>query len=222
MVHKDWIPAREQDFVDLAGRWKTLLSDKTNQTAYGWGATDCTTVTGKIDTFLTARNTYEAANSSPNRLAKDEAKKIVVETMRDFANTAIRYNKKMTDEDRLPLGIHPADHTPTTHSPPTSQPDTVVDNTQNHFEHQIRALNRGRNDASKPDDAYGVRYAWQVGGVRPASGEDLPKSKFSRKTTHVVTHTEADKTKIAFYATCYENTKGDPGPWSPIEEAVIG
>jgi hypothetical protein len=77
-------------------------------------------------------------------------------------------------------------------------------------------------DTSKPADAYEVRCAWQVGGEKPASGEDLPKTKFSRKTICIVTHTEADKAKTAYYATCYENSKGDTGPWSLIIEAVIG
>jgi hypothetical protein len=50
----------------------------------------------------------------------------------------------------------------------------VVENTTNHFEHRIRALNHTTGKTSKSADAYSVRYAWQVGGVRPASGEDLP------------------------------------------------
>jgi hypothetical protein len=37
----------------------------------------------------------------------------------------------------------------------------------------------------------------------------------------MVTHTETDKAKTAYYATCYENSKGEQGPWSPITEAVI-
>jgi hypothetical protein len=218
----DWLPTREQDLTDLAVIWTAALQDGAKQAAYGWNAGECQATADKITVFLTARTAYEADNSTANRIAKDEAKGEAVDAMRDFANASIRYNKLMTDEDKLPLGIRPGDHTPTTHLPPTSQPDTVVDNTQNHFEHRVRALNRGRNDASKPADAYGVRYAWQVGGEKPATGADLPKSKFSRKTAHIVTHTEADKAKTAYYATCYENSKGDTGPWSPVEEAVIG
>jgi hypothetical protein len=38
----------------------------------------------------------------------------------------------------------------------------------------------------------------------------------------VIVHTEADKGETAFYATCYENGKGDQGKWSAVEEAVIG
>jgi hypothetical protein len=69
---------------------------------------------------------------------------------------------------------------------------------------------------------HGVRYTWQVGGERPASGEDLPKSKFTLKPIYTVTHTEADKGKTVYYAVCYENSTGGAGSWPPIEEAIIG
>jgi hypothetical protein len=222
MAHTDWIPTREQDLVDLGGKWTVILGDTAKITAYGWDQAEYTEVSGKINGFLTARSAYETDNSSVKRLAKDEAKGEAIDAMREFANSSIRYNKKMPDADKLIMGIHPTDATPTSHPVPVSQPETVVENTTNHFEHKIKALNRGRNDSSKPADAYGVRYAWQVGGEKPAKGEDLPKSKFSRKTSYVVTHTEADKAKTVYYAACYENGKGDTGPWSPVEEAIIG
>jgi hypothetical protein len=222
MAHSDWIPTREQDLVDLCEKWKTELEDPAKIAAFGWNSGEVTVVLGKINGFLTARASYEADNSTAKRLAKDEAKDESIDAMRDFANSSIRFNKNMNDAQKLVFGIHPKDTTPTVHPVPASQPETVVENTVNHFEHKIRALNRGRNDASKPEDAYGVRYVWQVGGERPASGENLPKSKFSRKTSVIVTHTEADKAKTAYYATCYENSKGEEGPWSPVEEAVIG
>jgi hypothetical protein len=221
MAHSDWIPAREQDLVDLAEKWVVTLADTAKQTAFGWNATECTAAVGKITAFLTARSAYEADNSTEKRVAKDEAKEDAVDAMRDFANSSIRFNKKMRDEDKLFLGVRPTDTTPTTHGVPTSQPDTDVLNSINHFEHKVRALNHVTGDTSKPADAYGVRYAWQVGGEKPASGADLPKTKFSRRTTLMVTHTEADKAKTTYYATCYENGKGEQGTWSPIVEAVI-
>ena len=127
----------------------------------------------------------------------------------------------MDDTDKLFLEIHPKDATPTRHNPPTSQPITVVENSVNHFEHKIKAVNHETGDTSKPADAYGVRYAWQVGGTKPASGADLSKAQFSRKTTLTITYTEADKGQVAYYASCYENSRGEAGPWSPVEEAFI-
>jgi hypothetical protein len=221
MAHSDWIPAREQDLVDLAGKWVATLADTAKQTAFGWNAAECTEATAKITAFLTARSAYESDNSTEKRIVKDEAKADAVDEMRDFANSQVRFNKKMKDEDRLFLGIRPADTTPTAHAVPTSQPDTDVLNSINHFEHKVRALNHITGDTSKPADAYGVRYSWQVGGEKPASGVDLPKTKFSRRATLMVTHTETDKAKTVYYATCYENSRGEQGPWSPITEAVI-
>jgi hypothetical protein len=221
MAHNDWIPGREQDLVDLVQKWVTVLPDSAKVTAFGWEQTEVTSVLGKINAFLTARAAYEVDNSTAKRLAKDEAKEEAVDALRDFANSSVRFNKKMDDPAKLFMGIRLKDTTPTTHAVPASQPETAVENTPNHFEHKVMALNH-EGKAAKPADAYGVRYAWQVGGTKPASGADLPKTKFSRKPIHVVTHTEADKAKTAYYATCYENGKGETGPWSPVEEAVIG
>jgi hypothetical protein len=220
-VHSDWIPTREQDLVDLATRWTVILADTAKQTAFGWDAAECTAVVAKITAFLTARSAYEATDSTENRVTKDEAKEDAIDAMRDFANTSVRFNKKMTDADKLELGVHPADKTMTHHPKPASQPDTDVLPSVNHYEHLVRALNHATGVLSKPDDAYGVCYAWQVGGEKPATGEDLPKTQFSRRTTLIVTHTEADKGKTAYYATCYENSRGEKGSLSPIVEAVI-
>jgi hypothetical protein len=219
----DWVPTKEQDFVDLCRKWAAILADAAKIAACGWDAAECARVLGLINGFLSARNDYEADNSTAKRLAKDEAKGETIDALRDFANASIRFNKKMDDPAKLVMGIHPKDTTPTAHGTPGSQPGTEVENTRSHYEHRVRAMNTGRGDHSKPADAYGVRYAWQVGGEKPASGGDIKGgTKFSRKTTLIVQHTEADKGKTAYYSTCYENGKGDAGPWSPVEEAVIG
>lgn len=74
MAHTDWIPTREQDLIDLCGKWTVILGDAVKITAYGWDQTQCTEVLGKINGFLTARTAYEADDSSAKRLAKDEVK----------------------------------------------------------------------------------------------------------------------------------------------------
>jgi hypothetical protein len=206
--------------VDLAGKWTAALADSTKQTSFGWDAEECAETAIKIAEFLRAQDIYEANNSTVNRAGKDEAKGDAVDAMRDFANSAVRFNKRMRDDDKLFLGIRPAD-TPTSHGAPTSQPNTYVLNSINHFEHKVRPLNHVTSDTSKSANAYGVRYSWQIGGERPATGAALPKTKFSRETTLVIAHTEADKAQTAYYATCYENGKGEQGPWSAITEAVV-
>ncbi|MDR1867120.1 MAG: hypothetical protein LBQ77_02495 [Treponema sp.] len=202
-------------------QWAAGLADTEQQSAFDWNEADCTATIARIMAFLNARAVYEINNSTQNRIAKDEAKVEAIRAMRDFANTSIRFNKKMKDEDKLVYGIRPADTKLTTHAPPTSQPSTEVLLTLNHYQHRVNALSHGVRATSKPADAYGVRYAWQIGGGKPASGADLPKTQFSRKTSYTVIFTEADKGKTVYYATCYENSKGQTGPWSPVTEAII-
>jgi hypothetical protein len=97
-----------------------------------------------------------------------------------------------------------SDTTHTTHPAPTSQPTTEVIPTRNNYEHLVRAMNRETGANSKP-----------------ASGAALSKTEFSRKPRYVVTHSEADKGKTVYYATCYENGKGYKGPLSPVIEAIV-
>ncbi|MDR1326373.1 MAG: hypothetical protein LBK00_10100 [Treponema sp.] len=221
MYNEGWIPNKELELVTLCASWKVSLEDPAKLVAYGWDQGEVTEIADKINAFLTAQGVYKADNSTAKRILKDEAKKKAVDAMRNFANSSVRYNKKIDDAAKLNMGIRPKDMTPTAHGRPTSQPDTVVENTSNHFEHKIRALHAG--NAAKPLDAYGVCFVWQLGGEKPASGANIREySKFSRKTFLVVTYTEADKGKVCYYSTCYENSKGEQGPWSPVEEAVIG
>jgi hypothetical protein len=222
MARADWLLGREQDFADLCGKWKTEMEDPVKVAAYGWDQTEVTAALGKIGGFLDARSAYKADDSSAKRLAKDGAKEESKAAMRDFANTSVRFNKKMDEAAKARMGVFPRDTTPTRHPTPSVRPDIVVENTRNHFEHKIRALDPANGKATKPEGVHGMRYSWQVGGEKPASAESLPKSKFSRKTDLVITHTEADKAQTAYYAVSYENSAGDAGPWSPVEEAVIG
>jgi hypothetical protein len=222
MNKKNWLPTKEDELVDLQEKWYEDLPKASLQTAYGWNATECSETVVKIGAFLAARKAYKDVDSSANRLDKDEKKAKSIKAMRDFANSSIRFNKKMTDAQKLRYGISAPDDTKTSHGVPAHQPETEVQNTKNRFEHRVSAINVDTRTAVKPDDAYGVRYGWQIGGARPATGADLPKSRFRRKASIVITHTEASKGETVYYATCYENAKGDTGPWSPIVDAVNG
>jgi hypothetical protein len=128
----------------------------------------------------------------------------------------------MTDAYRLALGMNRPDTVPTPHLRPTSRPNTMVERTANYFEHKVSALNAENGKATKPADAYGVRFAWQVGGERPATGAAILNGRFSRRPVITVAYDETERGKTAYYAACYENSKGEAGPWSPVMEAYIG
>jgi hypothetical protein len=106
-----------------------------------------------------------------------------------FSQFSCPFQQKNVRCGQTPYGhISPKDTTPTNHGAPKEQLKTVVENMVSHFEHKVRALNRGRNDTSKLAEVHGVRYTWQVGGEKPPKGDNLPKTKFTRKMPLIVTH----------------------------------
>ncbi|MDR1219237.1 MAG: hypothetical protein LBK73_06450 [Treponema sp.] len=109
MARNDWIPGREQDIVDLCRKWKRALEDPVKVAAYGWDDPDeVAVVLAAINAFLAAREVYEADNSTVKRLVKDKAKEETIDAMRDFANTSIRFNKKMDDAANMNRRTLPA------------------------------------------------------------------------------------------------------------------
>jgi hypothetical protein len=126
----------------------------------------------------------------------------------------------ITVEDRVDLGLHVKDTTMTHHPVPKSRPEVDVE-PAGKFEQRVTALNPATNKRAKPADAYGLRYAWQLGGEAPASPEDLPKSKFSRKTQERFSWDPSDQGKPVHYAAAYENSKGEQGPWSAVVSTVV-
>jgi hypothetical protein len=142
--------------------------------------------------------------------------------IRWMVNTFINLNASgaITVEDRLDLGLHVKDTTPSHHPAPTSRPDTDVE-PSGKYQHTVITLDSATSKKEKPADAYGVRYAWQLGGTAPASPADLPKSKFSRKTSEKFLWDTSDQGKPVHYATAYENSKGDIGPWSAVASTIV-
>jgi hypothetical protein len=107
MARIDWLSIGEQDLVDLTERWAAALGDGAKQTAFGWDVEDCVAVLGKITLFTHGRAAYQGGKTPVRRLDKAEKMKATKKAMRDFANASIRYNDRMTDADKLDLGIHP-------------------------------------------------------------------------------------------------------------------
>jgi hypothetical protein len=122
-MSNDWLPKKEQDLADLITAWDECLNDTAKQTAFGWEAASCAAMLVSLGNFTGARAAYQADKTPEKRLDKDEKKEAAMESMRDFANSSIRFNKKMTDADRLALGLHPKDNT---HTPKPKPADHVT------------------------------------------------------------------------------------------------
>jgi hypothetical protein len=174
----DWIPSREAELVPLANKWIAELEKPANQTAWGWDAAECTETIAALSAYVSADALFQEDDSTHNRIAKNEAKDAAVRALRSFAETSIRYNKKMPDEDKASFSVHLADKHPTPHPVPQSRPVIAGMRALGGFQIEIRV-----HDEHAPDsrailpgcNGCLANYAWNA--ERITDYEQLKETK---------------------------------------------
>jgi hypothetical protein len=220
MSGTSWLPRREQDFVDLCLKWKTALEDPVLVAAFGWNQTEVAAVLAKIIVFLTARTAYGQDNSSRNRLAKDEAKDDAEHGMEDFANTSIRYNKLMKEEDKQYYGIHTPDPVPTPNPRPTTYPEAEAD-TSVIRQVTIRFWDSLTKKRRKPRGVHGAEIRWAILNHVPLSVNELVNSDFDTASPFTLVFDETQRGQRLYFCLRWESTTNQKGPYGEIYSAII-
>lgn len=220
MAGVDWLSYREQDFADLCQKWKTGLGDAANVGAFGWKQTETAAVLAAVEEFLTARTDYENIDSSKNRLKKDEAKAAAKTAMRDFANSSIRFNKAMQDEDKLVYGLSPVNRTHTAGSAPATFPEAEPD-TSIIRQVTIRFWDSATKKRGKPRGVHGAEIRWALLGRAPTSVEELSQSDFNTATPCTLRFDESDRGKRLYFCLRWDSNAGLKGPYGEIYSAVV-
>jgi hypothetical protein len=215
----DFFPSREADLLEWAKNFGAVLAE--NAAAWKVPAEAASGLAARITAYEAA---FEAAKGENGTKAliieKNEKREALKAEVRNVKNKCIDYNDVVGDSDRERLGLPRRDRIPTPKPRPTGRPTLEVLPTNNR-QHTATAINQAAGKKNKPEDVHGVRFVWEILDAPPANAEELRHSVFRRKVVEVFDYSEEDRGKKAFYAACYENAKGETGPWSDIIEAVI-
>jgi hypothetical protein len=170
----------------------------------------------KVTAFLTARTAYEEVDSTANRMAKDAAKS----AMRDFANSEIRFNKQMRDEDRLVYGIRPVDRTATPAGAPESYPEAEPD-TRVIRQVTINFWDSATKKWGKPHRVHGAEIRWALLDHAPASVDELTNSDFATASPFTLHFDESQRGQKVYFCLRWETNTNAKGPYGEIYSAVI-
>jgi hypothetical protein len=200
--------------------WKLELEDPVKVVAFGWAEADVAVILAAIDGFLAAREVWQEDDSSRNRLAKIEARKAVKEAMRDFANSSIRCNRKMKEEEQRYLGVHGVLGRTKRHrhiEPPLAVPSLEPHaGTPGQIIVSYRAENRPR--PGKPEHVHGVMVYYAISDHRPTSREDLVHFCFGSRSPLYLNFGEEDRGKRVYMYGCWQIERG--GKQGPPGEIV--
>ncbi|MDR2739915.1 MAG: hypothetical protein LBB68_08820 [Treponema sp.] len=220
MPHHDWIPSKESDFQELVSKWETELADSAKRTAYGWVAEECERVLALLTDFTVKRAAYASVDSTENRIAKDAALKAAADAMRDFANTSIRYNHRMSPDAKKHMGVDTRDKTITEVPVPKGFPVFFMRNSD-YRKLRFELHEEGSERRAIPDNYNGAVCYYAL--------DDAPVTDESRLVMSQLLNTalfdwqfgpEADG-KVFSCILKWETHSGKQGPPSPVQSIKI-
>jgi hypothetical protein len=152
-------------------------------------------------------------------LAKCRARKDYEFSLRQLIHI-LQHNTHITVEELAAMGIvirtnaHP--HTPVA----STYPDHDIDCSM------IRRLvvNYKNTDSlrkARPHGQRGMVIRWMIRDTEPAQIEDLINVGFDSRSPFVLEFDEPNRGKKVYFCMCWENTRGEKGPWGKIFSAII-
>jgi hypothetical protein len=150
---------------------------------------------------------------------KNAARSALISGIRALVNFKLR-NPVITDAQRLAMGLHVRDTTPTSVPVPTTRPELNIDVLD---ARRLKLLFRdmGSESKAKPYGVNGAVVVYDVLDTPPTSINSLVRNVLATRTPYVLEFDESERGKRVYFAICWQNKKGKRGPWSEIESAVV-
>jgi hypothetical protein len=218
-MHTDYVPTSDAAFQT----WAHQLLSYTATHAAAWNVPS-DAYTSVMSDYVGWEVDYEKAksptHSSVDILKKNEGRAALEKAIRNLVNQYLRYNPAVTDTDRVAMGLPVPDphHTPV--PPPATVPEAEA-KTPYPMVVEIHFHDEGREKRGKPAGVHGAKILYAVLDAPPATVESLTQSAFDPRSPFTLSFEENQRGKVLYFALHWENAKGEAGPWSVIQKAII-
>jgi hypothetical protein len=152
--------------------------------------------------------------------AKNDARKAVESKLRPFLKAYVTYNPAVANADRDAMGL-PIHKTTRTNVP---VPKTTVEaeiSLPSPGVVEISYHDAESGHRAKPDGVHGAEVAWAILAAPPVDWKELTRSSFDTQSPLRLTFEGDDRGKTLYFALRWENTRGEKGPWSEIQNTII-
>jgi hypothetical protein len=215
---QDYIPHKDSELA----AWSANFASQVSLNAPAWGILprEVTDLQTAADTFATLHAQADSpAKTSIIVAEKNAARDALVEKIRALAGFRLK-NPVITDAQRVALGLHVHDTTPTTIPVPKTRPELDID-VLDFRRLKVVFRDMGSKSSAKPYGVNGAVIIYAVLDAPPADVSALTRSVLATRTPHVLEFTTEERGKTVYVAICWQNEKGEKGPWSEIESAIV-
>ncbi|MDR1645482.1 MAG: hypothetical protein LBS05_06650 [Tannerellaceae bacterium] len=213
----DYIPNKDRDLLS----WTSNFFTKVEAGAQTWGipAAEITALSSAFSKFANFLSEAEGPERTPvviekKNMARDTLVGLIREMVRAHLNGA-----NITNDVRLLLGLHLHDTERTPVPVPTDFPDMDI------RPYATRRLDIHFHDKEgKKAKPYGVNGAVIIYAVldEPTTNYDLlGRSALATRTPHSIEFPLDERGRTVYIAICWQNEKGQRGPWSLIQSAIV-
>jgi len=214
----DYIPRKDSELL----LWGANFVEQVALYAGKWGI-DADTVSALQAAYakfkLSVAITDSPAKNKVNVAEKNDDRDNFIKLVRALAGFQLK-NPVITDPQRIALGLHVHDSTYTPVPVPAKAPRLVV-KSYNERQLTIEYLNTDGDSKARPYGVNGVVIVYGVLDTPPAIQEDLPRNVLATHTPFVLDFVETDRGKTVYISICWQNEKGQKGPWSNIEKTIV-
>ena len=219
-MSKKTIPTTDAAFNE----WQQVITIKSSMNTAKWGL-DADWMSDSLDPAKTKWQSGWAAYQNPatrTQLAtfdKTEARKIYESLLRILVGN-LEYNTKVTDQERVEMGITIRTSKRTPVPVPATYPDYSVDTAT------IRCLtihfrDRNSNRKAKPAGVSGAVIRWAMLSTAPEGVDALTNSELDTASPFTLNFVDAQRGSKIYFCLAWQNTKGEKGPWSEIGVAIV-
>jgi hypothetical protein len=152
-----------------------------------------------------------------------DAEKKFITIYRELYNAWLKSSPLVTNEDLVTMGL-PKRHsgTPMPAPVPTTWPTAVVNMPAQRRIKIDFDDSSGAHKRAKPEGVHGAEIRWAVfKAPQEVTLKELTHSSFDTRTPFILDFEEEERGHAFYFAMRWENTRGEKGPFSPIQEAII-
>jgi hypothetical protein len=218
MRNEDFIPEKEEHFITWANIFIKGLGDMISK--IGIPSSEYQLLVSLNNDFL---EKYRIAQTLTTRtplaiLSKNEALQLLKKTIRQDVNEFIRYNRAITDADRIKLNLPIYKKSRTPSEVAAVFPKYFV---ESYMTRHLRIHFQNTDGPKFPAGQIGVEIHWAILDEPPKNADELTNMSLAVRSPFTLTFYESQRGKKIYFALCWENTRGRRGPWSDIISTVI-
>ena len=223
MNTKDYIPKGYSEKYTWLYNLETYVN--ANLTRFGVMPADLMALADQTAALGAANAAADAPNAgAADRLDRKEKAAAAAAAARAFVNQHLRFNPAVNDYDRVQMALTVPDKHPTHVPVPATFPAVEIETPAPATVrvHYFDSANTDSHRRAKPAGAHGAEFIWAVLDTPPGTDWSLlTRSAFDTATPCDFTFAGNERGRHLYFATRWENTRGEKGPLSAIYDAII-